>query len=79
MKDSNQSCTEEKKEFLEEFDKNFRHDLDLIEKRNQAMAELVAELNESQYKKFEKFLNEDKKVQRSIFRNTLATFLKNKR
>ena len=73
------NCTKEKEEIIEEFDKNFENDLILIEQRNQAMADFVAELSESQYAKFEKFLQADKKLQRSVFRNTLATILKNKR
>lgn len=72
----NIDCTKEKKEILEEFDKNFEKDLALIEERNQAMAEFIVELSETQYAKFEKFLLEEKKLQRSIFRNMLATILK---
>ena len=70
------NCTKEKEEILEKFDKNFEKDLVLIEERNQAMAELVADLNTHQFARFEKFLLADEKVQRSVLRNLLATVLK---
>ncbi len=79
MKSSIDNCTKEKEDNIESFDKNFEKDLILIAERNECMAEFVAELSEEQYKKFEKFLIADEKMHRSVLRNTLATFLKNKR